>query len=354
MEDVMATHTFDEIVISTLPVRVSRWLRQDLAHRAARRFAVPVTTITAADNTLPSTSAPAAESNRTTSVTTTPRERVVMAESVYKIIELVGTSTESWEKAAAAAVLRASQTFRDMRVAEVVELDMVIDNGAGERVPGEDEGLVQVRGRGRVTRRQIRLAAPRLSVGAQEHRSRRREATAADGGDLCVPDLAGTTVAAQLDDGFVDETHAVGAAGRELTAVRVERDHAALAGDVPAAVEEVLRLADAAEAEPFEPRHAVEREAVVELGDLHVGGPQRRCGSRGARPAPSTCGSWVIVDWSHSMRSVICVPTASTSTGGCRRSPAVSRADTMTATAASHGTSQSYSPNGVVIMRADR
>jgi hypothetical protein len=52
-----------------------------------------------------------------------------MAESVYKIIELVGTSTDSWEKAAAVAVERAAQTLRDLRIAEVVELDMVLDNG---------------------------------------------------------------------------------------------------------------------------------------------------------------------------------------------------------------------------------
>jgi hypothetical protein len=52
-----------------------------------------------------------------------------MAESVYKVIELVGTSTESWEKAAAAAVARAGKTLRDLRVAEVVELDMQLDNG---------------------------------------------------------------------------------------------------------------------------------------------------------------------------------------------------------------------------------
>ncbi|MEJ2595671.1 MAG: dodecin family protein [bacterium] len=49
-----------------------------------------------------------------------------MAESVYKIIELVGTSTESWEKAAAAAVMRASKTLRDIRVAEISQLDMNI------------------------------------------------------------------------------------------------------------------------------------------------------------------------------------------------------------------------------------
>ena len=53
-----------------------------------------------------------------------------MAESVYKIVELVGTSTESWEKAAAAAVATASRSLRELRIAEVVELDMQIENGA--------------------------------------------------------------------------------------------------------------------------------------------------------------------------------------------------------------------------------
>ena len=52
-----------------------------------------------------------------------------MTESVYKVIELIGTSTESWEKAAAAAVTQASQTLRDLRVAEVVELDLRLDEG---------------------------------------------------------------------------------------------------------------------------------------------------------------------------------------------------------------------------------
>jgi len=52
-----------------------------------------------------------------------------MAESVYKVIELVGTSEESWEKAAAAAVERASASLTDLRIAEVVELDMQIDDG---------------------------------------------------------------------------------------------------------------------------------------------------------------------------------------------------------------------------------
>jgi len=52
-----------------------------------------------------------------------------MAESVYKVIELVGTSSESWEKAAAAAVKRAAGSLRDLRIAEVVELDMQLEEG---------------------------------------------------------------------------------------------------------------------------------------------------------------------------------------------------------------------------------
>ena len=52
-----------------------------------------------------------------------------MAESVYKVIELVGTSTESWEKAAAAAVARAAKSLRDLRVAEISELDIQLKDG---------------------------------------------------------------------------------------------------------------------------------------------------------------------------------------------------------------------------------
>lgn len=55
-----------------------------------------------------------------------------MAESVYKVIELVGTSTESWEKAAQAAVNRAGKSLRDLRVAEIVELDMQLKGGKVE------------------------------------------------------------------------------------------------------------------------------------------------------------------------------------------------------------------------------
>ena len=53
-----------------------------------------------------------------------------MTESVYKVIELVGTSTESWEKAAAAAVNRAAESLRDLRIAEISAQDLVIENGS--------------------------------------------------------------------------------------------------------------------------------------------------------------------------------------------------------------------------------
>jgi flavin-binding protein dodecin len=55
-----------------------------------------------------------------------------MPESVYKVIELIGTSTESWEKAAGAAIERAGETLRDIRVAEIVEQDVTVANGKVE------------------------------------------------------------------------------------------------------------------------------------------------------------------------------------------------------------------------------
>jgi len=55
-----------------------------------------------------------------------------MAENVYKVIELVGTSSESWEKAAQAAITKAAKSIRDLRVAEVVELDLQLKNGKVE------------------------------------------------------------------------------------------------------------------------------------------------------------------------------------------------------------------------------
>ena len=58
-----------------------------------------------------------------------PRKGVWMTESVYKVIELVGSSTESWEKAAEAAVKQAAGSLRDLRIAEVSELDMRVEDG---------------------------------------------------------------------------------------------------------------------------------------------------------------------------------------------------------------------------------
>jgi len=53
-----------------------------------------------------------------------------VSESVYKVIELVGTSTESWEKAASAAVERASRSLTDLRIAEISQLDLQLEDGA--------------------------------------------------------------------------------------------------------------------------------------------------------------------------------------------------------------------------------
>jgi flavin-binding protein dodecin len=131
MERVAQSNTFDEIIISTLPERISQWLRIDLVHRAGRKFSIPISTVIGAtgDEALPpvAPAAPNAIASHTTA--SSNGRKVSMGESVYKIIELVGTSTESWEKAAAAAVTKASHTLRDLRVAEVAELDLVIDNG---------------------------------------------------------------------------------------------------------------------------------------------------------------------------------------------------------------------------------
>jgi dodecin len=75
--------------------------------------------------------APAVKSpaSRKTTISKETRKEPAMPESVYKIIELVGTSTDSWEKAAKAAVERASKTLRDLRIAEVAQLDMQLEAG---------------------------------------------------------------------------------------------------------------------------------------------------------------------------------------------------------------------------------
>jgi flavin-binding protein dodecin len=55
-----------------------------------------------------------------------------MPDSVYKIIELVGSSSESWEKAAANAIAKASETLRELRIAEVISMDLTIKDGKVE------------------------------------------------------------------------------------------------------------------------------------------------------------------------------------------------------------------------------
>jgi flavin-binding protein dodecin len=57
------------------------------------------------------------------------KEKIMAKDSVYRITELVGTSKKSWEDAASNAVAAASKTLRDLRVAEIVKLDMVVENG---------------------------------------------------------------------------------------------------------------------------------------------------------------------------------------------------------------------------------
>jgi len=66
-----------------------------------------------------------------------------MAEGVYKVLELIGTSTESWERAATAAVERAAETLRDLRAAEVVEQDMQIADGKVEAFRVKPAGAVR-------------------------------------------------------------------------------------------------------------------------------------------------------------------------------------------------------------------
>jgi flavin-binding protein dodecin len=76
-----------------------------------------------------------------------------MPDNVYKVIELVGTSEESWEKAAKAAVERAAQSLRDLRVAEVVEQDLGDRKGQSRSLSHQGEGFIQVR------RQRLTLAA---------------------------------------------------------------------------------------------------------------------------------------------------------------------------------------------------
>ena len=65
--------------------------------------------------------------------------------SVYKVIEVIGTSTTSWEDAAAQAVKTAGETLHDLRVAEVIRQDIHLDEGGGDHLPDQAAAVVQVR-----------------------------------------------------------------------------------------------------------------------------------------------------------------------------------------------------------------
>lgn len=70
-----------------------------------------------------------------------------MSESVYKVVELVGSSTESWEKAAKAAINRASETLQDLRIAEIAGMDMHLKDGKIESYRARVKISFKVKGR---------------------------------------------------------------------------------------------------------------------------------------------------------------------------------------------------------------
>jgi len=72
------------------------------------------------------------DAGRDTAAIIHSKQGVTVAENVYKVVELIGTSTESWEKAAAAAINQANKTIRGLRVAEVSQLDINLKDGAVE------------------------------------------------------------------------------------------------------------------------------------------------------------------------------------------------------------------------------
>ena len=93
-----------------------------------------------------------------------------MADSVYRVTEVIGVSTESWEAAARSAVETAAKTVRDLRVAEVVRQDVTIENGGLQELPRAPGHLVQVR-LGRLALRLGRVVPP---VDGERRRSRCR------------------------------------------------------------------------------------------------------------------------------------------------------------------------------------
>lgn len=139
VDEIVRRGDIAEIVLATPHTKVARWLRVDLPGRLRRKSTVPVTVIESGSEELVTETPEAARDVARSAVeqtataedgTTTEMARSTsMGESVYKIVELVGTSPESWEKAAAAAVLTASKSLRDLRIAEVAQLDLVVQDG---------------------------------------------------------------------------------------------------------------------------------------------------------------------------------------------------------------------------------
>ena len=116
----------------------------------------------------------------------------------------------------------------------------------------------------------------------QQH-TRGRAAAGGDDGRPRVVHLALTGLVAQLCHRLVDEPEAMRAALGELAAVRVDRE-VTIEGDAPAAVQPLVGLSEVAEAEPLDPRDRVEREAVVDQGEVDVAAAAGSCGSTNARP----------------------------------------------------------------------
>jgi flavin-binding protein dodecin len=120
-----------------------------------------------------------------------------MAESVYKVVEIVGTSTESWAKAAEAAVTEAAKSVRDLRIAEVVQMDMTLKDGKVEAYRVAPEQYVQgiLAGERGVLSRFISLLEPQLAEARdgrphayQDDQAKPQQATTeAERRQVCVP-----------------------------------------------------------------------------------------------------------------------------------------------------------------------
>ncbi len=219
------------------------------------------------------------------------------------------TVSGGWSAAGRAAVRCAGQELERVDVAAAVD-----DRPRLQLVVGGVVELLVVSGPRRARTRRARRARragstprtrrsdadPRACTGAEARTAQRRRVSSSAPASGPPPAAATPTsgspghlalarLTPELHARLVEEAVAVQPTGRELAAVGVEREHA-VAGDALAALDERSRLALAAEPHRLEPRHRDEREAVVHLGELHVGrlqvgaGPQLRAGVA-ARPS---------------------------------------------------------------------